>query len=173
MPEDLIEAISEINSSDNNIQDIYFNNNQAIIQDDHSNNHNKNGHTHINHANNPEDESQNELNSSPQLYGMTPNKIVDQEYKILLPVKPSKTTSISVKHNETTNTSTSLHGLFLMCLYEAVMTILCLHLSLMVYIHKDISYYLYQGISTVVHLLLSLPVSLRKRILQPSLFTSL
>ena len=52
-----------------------------------------------------------------------------------------------------------------MCLYEAVITILCLHMSLTEYMYKDISYYLYEGIPTVVHLLLSLPVSLRKGIL--------
>ena len=79
MPENLIEAISETSSSDNKIQVIHFNNGQAIIQDDQSNNHNKNGHIHINHTNNPEDESHKELNSSPQLGGMKPNKIVDQE----------------------------------------------------------------------------------------------
>ena len=86
---------------------------------------------------------------------------------------PSKSTSISVKHNGTTNTSTFLQGLFPMYLHKVVITILCLQLSLTVYIHKDISYHLYKGISTIVHLLLSLPVSLRKGILQPSLFTSL
>ena len=48
------------------------------------------------------DESHNELNSSPQLYSMEPNKIVNQEYKTLLLVRPSKSTSISVKHNGTT-----------------------------------------------------------------------
>lgn len=68
--EDLIEAISEVNSSDNNIQAIHFNNYQAIFQNDHSNNHNKNGHININHTNNPEDERHDELNSSPQLYSM-------------------------------------------------------------------------------------------------------
>ena len=82
VPEDLIEAISKTNSSDNKIQVIHINNNQAIVQDDHSNNHNKDGHTHINDTNNPEDESHSELNSSPQLYGMEPNKIVDQGYNI-------------------------------------------------------------------------------------------
>ena len=65
MPEDLIEAISETNSYDNKIQIIHFNNNQAIVQDDHSNNHNEDSHTHINDKNNSEDESHNELNSSP------------------------------------------------------------------------------------------------------------
>ena len=173
MPEDLIEAVSETNSYNNKIQAVHFNNDQAIVQDNHSNNHNKNGHTHINHTNNPEDEIHDELYSSPQLSGMKPNKIVDQEYKVLLPVRPSKSTSLSVKHNETTYTSTSLHGLFLMYLYEAIITILCLHLSLTVYINKNISYYLYEGISTVAHLLVSLPVSLWNGILRPSLFTSL
>ena len=53
MPEDLIEAISKTNSSDKKIQVIYFNINQAIVLDDHSNNHNENGHTHIDDTNNP------------------------------------------------------------------------------------------------------------------------
>ena len=96
---------------------------------------------------------------------MEPNKIVDQEYTTLLPVRPNKPTSISVKHNGTTNTSTSLHSLLIMCLYETIITILCLHLSLTVYMHKNISYYFYKGISMVVHLLLYLPVSLWNRIL--------
>ena len=98
---------------------------------------------------------------------MEPNKIVNQEYKVLLPVRPSKSASISVKNNGTTNTSisTSLHGLLRMCLYEAVITILCLHLSLMIYMHKNISYNLYESIFTVVHLILSLPVSLWNGIL--------
>ena len=104
---------------------------------------------------------------------MEPKKIVDQEYKILLLMRPSKSTSISVKHNRTINTSTSLHGLFLMCLYETIIAILCLHLSLSVYMHKDISYYLYEGISTIVYLLLSLLVSLRNGSIWLSLITSL
>ena len=171
VPEDLVESISKTNSSNNKIKAIYVNNNQAIVQDDHSNNHNNNSCTYINHTNKPKNESHDELNSSPQLYCMEPNKIVDQGFKIRLPVRPSKSTSISVKHNGTTNTSTSLHGLFLTCLHEAIITILCLHLCLTVYVHKDISYYLYKFISTVVHLLWPLPVSFRKGVLQPSLFT--
>ena len=125
VPEDLIEAISKENSSDNKIPAIHLNNNQAIVQNDHYNNHNKNSHIHVNHTNNPKDKRHNELNSSLQLYSMEPNKLVDQEFKILLPVKPSKSTSISAKYNGPTNTSTSLHCLFLMCLYEAITTILC------------------------------------------------
>ena len=84
VPEDIIEAISKTNSSDNKIQAIHFNNNnQTIVQDDHSNNHNEGGHTHINDMNNSEDKNHSELNSSLQLYGMEPNKIVNQGYKIL------------------------------------------------------------------------------------------
>ena len=173
MPEDLIEAINKGNSSDNKIQAIHFNNNQAIWQIGYSNNHNKNGHILINHTNNPKDERHDELNSLPQQYGMEPNKIVDQEYKMLLPVRPSKSTNISVKSNGTRNISTSLHGLFLMCLYKTVIAMLCLNLSLTVCMHKNISYYLYEGISTVVYLLLSIPESLRKGILRPFLFASL
>ena len=74
-----------------------------------------------------------------------------------------------MKHNGATNTSASLHGLFLLCLYETVIDILCLHLSLAVYMHKDILYYLYEGISTVVYLLLSLLTSLRNGSLRSSL----
>ena len=96
MPEDLIRAMDKTHSYENKIQVIHSNNNQAIVQDDHSNNHNEAGHTHINDTNNPEDESHDELNSSPQLYGRKPNKIVDQGYKILLPTGTNKSTSISV-----------------------------------------------------------------------------
>ena len=159
--------------SNNKIEAIHFNNDQAIVQNDHFNNHSKNGHIHINHMNNPKDESHDESNSSPQLYGMEPNMVVDQKYKILLPVRPSKSTSISMKYDGATNKSTSLHGLFLLCLYETVIAILCLHLSLTVYIHKDILYYLYKGISTVVYLLLSLLISLRNGSLRSSLLTFL
>ena len=102
VPKGLIEVISKTNSSDNKIETIYSNNNQAIVQNDHSNNHNKNNHIHINYMNNPEDESHDELNSSPHLYGMEPNKIVNQEYKTILPGRPSKSTSIFMKHNGTT-----------------------------------------------------------------------
>ena len=144
-----------------------------MIQDDYSNNHNENGHTHIIDNNDSEDESHNELNSSPQLNGMESNKIIDQRYRIILPMGSSKPTSISVKHYGTTNTSTFLQGLFLMYLHKAIITILCLQLSLTVYVDKDIPYYLYKGISTVVHLLSSLPASLRNGILQSSLLMSL
>ena len=77
VPADLIEAISKTKLSDNKIQVIHFKNNQAIVQDDHSNNHKEDGHSHINDTNNPKHENHSELNSSPQLYGMEPNKIAD------------------------------------------------------------------------------------------------
>ena len=64
---------------------------------------------------------------------MESNKIIDQGYKILLPVGPGESTSTSVKYNTTTNTSTST---------------------------QDIPYHLYKDISTIFHLLLSPPVSL-------------
>ena len=40
VPEDLIEAINKTNSYDNKTEVIHFNNDQAIVQDDYSNNHN-------------------------------------------------------------------------------------------------------------------------------------
>ena len=73
VPEDVIEAISETKSYDNKIQVIHFNSNYAIVQGDHSSNHNEDSHTHINDKNNSEDESYDELNSSPQLNGMESN----------------------------------------------------------------------------------------------------
>ena len=104
---------------------------------------------------------------------MESNKIVDHGNQILLLVGSSKSTSISMKYNETTNTSSFLQGLFLLYLHKTVITILCLQLSLTVSVHKDIRHHLYKGISTIVHLLSSLPESLRNGILQSSLLTSL
>ena len=53
-------------------------------------------------------------------------KIVEQENQNPSKMGSSKSISISVKHNETTSTSTFLQGLFLQYLHEAVVTILCL-----------------------------------------------
>ena len=72
-----------------------------------------------------------------------------------------KYTSISVKHSETTNTSTFLQGLFAMYLHKTVI------------ISLDVPCHLYNGISTVVHLLMSLLISLWNGILQSSLLTPL
>ena len=54
-------------------------------------------------------------------------------------------------------------------LHEVVITILWLQLSLIVSVHKDIPHHLYKCISMVVHILSSLPASLRNEILQSSL----
>ena len=88
----------------------------------------------INNTNDHEDKNQDESDRPLQLNSMELNKTVNQGYKILLPVGPSKSTSISTKHNETTSTNT---------------------------FPQDIPCHLYKGISTIVHILLSLLVSLR------------
>ena len=85
----------------------------------------------------------------------------------------SNSTRVSVKHNGTTSTSTFLQCLFTQYLHEAVITILCLQISLTVSVHDDILHHLYEGISTVVHLLSSLLAPLRSEILRSSLLTSL
>ena len=103
-------------------------------------------HTHITDTNDSEGKSQDELDHPPQLNSINPNKIVDQGYKLLLPMGPGKSTSISVKYNETSNTST---------------------------FPQDFLCHLYIGISTIVHLLLSLLVSLRNGVLQSSLLVSI
>ena len=51
-PEELIEAISKPDLYDNKIQFNHFDSDHSIVRDDHSNNHNKNGHTPINNKNN-------------------------------------------------------------------------------------------------------------------------
>ena len=104
----LIEAINKINSYGNKIQAIHLEDNHSIVQDDHSSNHNEEGHIHINDVNISEDKSHDELDCPPQLNSMESNKIVNQGYKIILPVGPTKSTSMSVKHNGTTNTNTFL-----------------------------------------------------------------
>ena len=60
-----------------------------------------------------------------------------------------------------------------MYLHKTVITILCLQLSLTVYVHEETPHLLYKGISTVVRLLSSLGASLRNGILQSSLLVSL
>ena len=118
----------------------------STVQDNHSNKHNEECHTNITDTNDSEDKSQDESDHPPQPNSMDSNKIVNQGYKIMLSMGPDKSTSISVKYNETTNTST---------------------------FPQDIPYHLYEGISTIVHLLLSLLVSLRNGVQQSSLLVSL
>ena len=118
----------------------------TLQMNDHYNNHNEECHTPINNTNDPGDKNQDESDRPLQLNSTKLNKTVNQGYTILLPVGPSKSTSISVKYNETTNTST---------------------------LPQDIPCHLYKGISTIVHLLLFILVSLRNGILQSSLLVSL
>ena len=86
------------------------------------------------------------------------NKIVNHEDKVILTKESYNSTSVSV--TGLTSTGTSLQALFLQYLYKTVVTILCL---------RD----LYKGISTTIHLLLSLITSLRCKVLQLSLHASL
>ena len=78
----------------------------STVQDDHSSKHNEEYHTYINDTNDSEDKNQDESDRPSQLNNMNSNNIVNQGYKVLLPMGPGKYTSISVKYNETTNTST-------------------------------------------------------------------
>ena len=78
-----------------------------------------------------------------------------------------------IKLKQITSTSTFLQGLLLQYLHEAVITIVCLQVSLPVSLHNNILHHLYKGIYTVVCLLLSLLTSLRSELLQSSLLVSL
>ena len=142
---DLIKAINETDSSNNKIQVNYSDSNHYIVQDIHSNNNKDDGQTPHNDKDNSKDESHDELDSSPQLIDMKPNKIVNQENQILLHMGSSN--SASVFTTQLTSTSTRLQGLFLQYLHKAVISILCLR-------------HLYKGISTTIHLMLSLLTSL-------------
>ena len=170
VPEDAIKTKDETDSFNNKIQFNHFGSDHFTVQDAHSNNNEEDDQPHFNDENNSEDENHDELDSSPQLNGMKPNKIIDQENQILLTVGSSNFTRISVnKHTGITSTSTSLQDLFLQYLHKTIMTILCLQTFLLVSLHEDILRYLYNGISTNVHLLLPILTSLRNEVLQPSL----
>ena len=104
--DDLFEAMNTTRSYDNRIKVIHLKDDHSIVQDNHSNKHNEECHTHINDKDDSKDKSQDESNRPPQLNSIDSNKIVNQGYKIILPVGPAKYTSISVKYTETTNTST-------------------------------------------------------------------
>jgi len=64
VPEDLIKAISETDSSDNKIQVNHFDSNHSIVQDDHSNNNNDDGCIYSNDKDDSEDESYDKLDGS-------------------------------------------------------------------------------------------------------------
>ena len=130
VPGDIIEAISETDSSDNKIQVNHFNNDHSIVQDDHYNNNNDDNQTHLNDEDNFEDESYYKLNSLQQLNGKESKKIFNQENQILSIVGSSKSISVYVNHTRTTRTSTFLQGLFLQYLHKTVNTILCLQPSI-------------------------------------------
>ena len=121
---------------------------------------------------------------------MESNKIVNEENQILLTIGSSNFTSVSTNNTELTSTSIFVEGLFLQCLFKAIVTILylchlykdiytvlylllSLQMSLQVSIHEDILGHLNGGISTIVHLQLFLLTSLRCEVLQPSLHTYL
>ena len=93
-------------SYDSKTKVMHLKGNHSTIQDNHSNKHNEECHSHINDTNDSEDMSQDESDRPPQLNSTDSNKIVDQEYIILLPVGQGKSKSISVKYTETTNIST-------------------------------------------------------------------
>ena len=143
---DLIKAMDKTNPCHNKIQVMHLKDDHSTVQDNHSNNHNEEYYTPINNTNDREDKNQDESDCSLHLNNTESNKTVDQGYKILLPVGQTKSTSISAKHNKITNTST---------------------------FPQDIPCHPYKGISTIVHLLLSLLVSLPNGILQSSLLVSL
>ena len=115
---------------------------------------------------------------------MKSNKIIDQEAQALLTEGSNNSTSASTIG--LTSTSTCLHGWLLPYLYKTVIIILCLsylyegistvvhlllllQMSLRVSLQKNILHHLYKGISTTIHLLLSLLRSRRCEVIQLSL----
>ena len=85
----------------------------------------------------------------------------------------SNSTGVSVKHNETTSTSTFLQCLFTQYLHKVAITILCLQLFLQINVHADALRHLYKDPHTVIHLQPSLLTSLRSEFPRPPLLTSL
>ena len=64
----------------------------------------------------------------------------------------NNSTSVTVKHNGTTSTSTFLQCLFTQYLHEVTITILCLQPFLQIYVHEDALRHLYEDPYTVIHL---------------------
>ena len=87
---DLFETMNDTRSYDNRIQVIHLKDDYSTVQDNHSSKYNKECHTHINDSNGSEDKSQDESDRPSQLNSMDSNKIVNQGYKILLPMGPGK-----------------------------------------------------------------------------------
>ena len=70
------------------------------------------------------DVSYDELNYLQQLNSMKSYKIIEQENQNLLIMRWSNSTSLSVKHNESTSTDTFLRYLFTQYLHKVLTTIL-------------------------------------------------
>ena len=144
IPENLIKTINETDSSNNKIQGDHINNEDSIVQDDHSNNNKDDGRTQFKDNDSSVDKSHGELDSSKQLRDLKSNKIVNQENQILLSKESSNSTIASANtHTGLTSTSTPLPDYFLQYLHKTVVTILCLH-------------HLCGNISTIIYLLSSL-----------------
>ena len=123
---------------------------------------------------NSEDESYNELDSSQQLDCMKSNTMFHRDNQILLTMRSSKSTSVSmIEPTGITSTITFLQGFFLQYLHKVVNTVMSVQTSLQVSLHDNILHHLYKGISMVVSLLSSLLASLRSKLLRSSLLTSL
>ena len=82
-------------------------------------------------------------------------------------------TSVCVKQNGTTNTSTFIQCLFVQYLHKVVITILCLQPFVLMSLHEDTLRHLYKDIYTVIHLLSYLLTFLTSEIPQQPLLTSL
>ena len=146
-----------------------------------------------------EDEDTDKSGNSQYLDNLMSNKIVDHEDPVILTKESYICTNVSV--NGSTNIDTPIPSLFFQCLYKlqglslqylhkTVITILYLHclynnistvvhilpllrVSLQMSIREDILHHLYEDISTIVNLLLSLLTSLRNEVLRQPLRTSL
>ena len=125
VPKDLMKAINDTDSSNNNIQVNHFDSDHSIVSDDYSKNNKDGSQTQYNDNNNYGDESHGELDSPWQLNDIESNKIVYQENQILLFVGSINYTSVSAKKlTGLSSTSTFLQGLFLQYLHKVAITIL-------------------------------------------------
>ena len=79
IPEDSIETMNKINSSDTKIQVNHFDSNQSIAWDDHSNNDNDDSKTQNSDIDNFEGGSHGKSDSSQQLKDLKLNKIANQK----------------------------------------------------------------------------------------------
>ena len=102
---------------------------------------------------NSKHQNHDELDSSQQLNGMELNTIPKQENGILLIIKSSKSTRVSVtNHIGITIKSMFIQGLFIQHLHRGVSTVVNIQPSLPVSLQGDILRYFYRGISTFMSL---------------------